>query len=103
MQIKRADNRSVVNPGEIATITHVYDCTDGETQIVSIEMSDRRMPMSDIVCFKDSSPLQRIKPAMTIAENSLDASRAFSEKAKKAVIAEMIKRGETPTYLLRQK
>jgi len=57
MEIRRKDHRSVVYPGEEVTITNVFNCQDGETQIVGIQMDDNRLPMIDIVCFKDKSPL----------------------------------------------
>lgn len=59
-QIKRVDKRSVVMAGEEVTITSVYNCEDGTTQIVGIKMDDNRMPMGDIVCFDGESPLQKI-------------------------------------------
>lgn len=59
-QIQRVDKRSTVRAGEEVAITSVYNCDDGTTQIVGIKMDDHRMPMGNIVCFKEGSPLQKI-------------------------------------------
>ena len=69
-QITRMDKRSTVMAGEEVTIACVYKCDDGETQIVGIKMDDRRMPMGDIVCFKEGSPLRKItsNAALTSAD-----------------------------------
>ena len=56
-KIKRTDGRSFLTRGEIAKITSVYH-TD-KSQIVGIEITGR-LPMTDIVCHPDKSPLRKV-------------------------------------------
>ena len=55
-EIVRADRQSILRVGERATITAVYGGL--EHQIVDVEIPGR-LPMIDIVCFDDKSPLKR--------------------------------------------
>ena len=58
-EIIRKDGKSIARVGELVTITHVFNSADGETQIVGIDFPDNRLPMMDIVLFKNSLVLQK--------------------------------------------
>lgn len=56
--IKRKDNKSLLNKGELAKIKLVFETEN--SQIVDIEIQGR-LPMTDIVCVKnDKQPLENV-------------------------------------------
>ena len=55
VRITRVDGRSVLNVGELAKISQVFE--GKKHQIVAIEIKDR-LPIMDIVCSSESYPLK---------------------------------------------
>ena len=68
-KITRFDHMSLLNVGERARITSVFN---GERcQVVNIEIQGR-LPVIDIVCFEDESPLKKISLNTTGVDHEAD-------------------------------
>lgn len=59
-RIVRVDKKARAVVGDMVTITSVYNCEDGITQIVGIKIDNNLRQMIDIVCFEEDYPLQKI-------------------------------------------